>query len=96
MERLKQSKRQGLASARPDGGTEELVRASAGRRVKIICTIGPACNSEALMRDLMRRGMDVARLNFSHGTHADHAIHIERLRRVAAEETRTICILQDL
>jgi pyruvate kinase len=67
-----------------------------GRRAKIICTIGPACDSESAMRDLMRLGMDVARLNFSHGTHEDHARHIDRLRRVALKEERTICILQDL
>ncbi len=48
------------------------------------------------MRDLMRLGMDVARLNFSHGSHAEHAAHIQRLRRAAAKEGRTICILQDL
>jgi len=68
----------------------------ATRRAKIICTIGPACNSEALMRDLLRLGMDVARLNFSHGTHADHAHNIQRLRRAAEREGRTVCILQDL
>jgi pyruvate kinase len=68
----------------------------ADRRAKIICTIGPACNSEPVLRDLMRLGMDVARLNFSHGTHEEHAQIIERLRRVADEENRTICILQDL
>jgi pyruvate kinase len=66
------------------------------RRAKIVCTIGPACNTEAAMRELMRAGMDVARLNFSHGTHADHLAIIQRLRKVAAEEHRTICILQDL
>ena len=44
----------------------------------------------------MRLGMDVARLNFSHGTHEDHAHNIERLRRTAKKENRTICILQDL
>jgi pyruvate kinase len=66
------------------------------RRAKIICTIGPACNTEAAMRDLMRLGMDVARLNFSHGTHEDHAQNIARLRRSAEREARTICILQDL
>jgi pyruvate kinase len=66
------------------------------RRAKIICTIGPACNTEAVMRDLMRLGMDIARLNFSHGTHEDHAQHIQRLRRAAQREGRTICILQDL
>jgi pyruvate kinase len=48
------------------------------------------------MRDLMRLGMDVARLNFSHGTHEDHARNIERLRLAAKKENRTICILQDL
>ena len=66
------------------------------RRAKIICTIGPACNSEARLRDLLRLGMDVARLNFSHGSHQDHAHNIERLRRAAARERRTVCILQDL
>jgi pyruvate kinase len=70
--------------------------AAAIRRAKIICTVGPACNSEAMLRDLMRLGMDVARLNFSHGSHEEHARHIERLRRVAEQENRTICILQDL
>jgi len=66
------------------------------RRAKIICTIGPACHSEAAMRELLRLGMDVARLNFSHGSHEDHARNIERLRRAAAREGRTVCILQDL
>ncbi len=67
-----------------------------GRRAKIICTIGPACNTEAPMRDLLRLGMDVARLNFSHGTHEDHAHNITRLRHAAEREGRTVCILQDL
>ncbi|HET9836740.1 MAG TPA: pyruvate kinase [Candidatus Angelobacter sp.] len=66
------------------------------RKAKIVCTIGPASSSEAVLRDLMRAGMDVARLNFSHGTHEEHARVIDRLRRVAAKEGRTVCILQDL
>jgi pyruvate kinase len=66
------------------------------RRAKIICTVGPASNSEDALRDLMRLGMDVARLNFSHGTHKEHGKIIERLRRVARKENRTLCILQDL
>jgi pyruvate kinase len=66
------------------------------RRAKIICTIGPACHSEAIMRDLLRLGMDVARLNFSHGSHEEHAHNIARLRRAAEREGRTVCILQDL
>ena len=80
-------------SARP---SPEISAKSAPRRAKIICTIGPACNTEAMMRDLLRRGMDIARLNFSHGTHEDHALNIQRLRRAAQREGRTLCILQDL
>ncbi len=66
------------------------------RRAKIVCTIGPASKSEEMIRELMLSGMDVARVNFSHGTHDDHAAVIQRLRSVAAELGRTICILQDL
>jgi pyruvate kinase len=77
-------------------GSSERSHAAARRRAKIICTIGPACHTEDAMRDLMRLGMDVARLNFSHGTHEDHARNIERLRLAAENENRTICILQDL
>ena len=66
------------------------------RRAKIVCTIGPASDTEEMMRELMLRGMNVARLNFSHGSHEDHARVIRRLRKVAAELGRTICILQDL
>src|SRR6266536_5037234 len=66
------------------------------RRAKIICTIGPSCSTEAALRELMQSGMDVARLNFSHGSPQDHVRRIETLRQVAAAEGRTICILQDL
>ena len=66
------------------------------RRAKIVCTIGPSSQSEATIRELLRAGMDVARLNFSHGTHEDHAKVIERIRRAAQKENRSICILQDL
>ncbi len=66
------------------------------RQAKIVCTLGPASNSEEMLHDLMRHGMDVARLNFSHGTHDDHAKVIQLLRKVAAAQDRTICILQDL
>ena len=66
------------------------------RRAKIIATIGPSSNTEATLRDLLRLGMDVARLNFSHGTHEEHARNIDRIRRAARKEGRTACILQDL
>src|SRR5580700_5853764 len=95
-----------MKSRRPQPATENFSITSrpslpspaspARRRAKIICTIGPACHSEAAMRDLLRLGMDVARLNFSHGTHEEHAHNIERLRRAAEKESRTVCILQDL
>ena len=41
------------------------------RRAKIVATLGPSCNTETVFRELVRAGLDVARLNFSHGTHAD-------------------------
>jgi pyruvate kinase len=68
----------------------------ASRRAKIICTIGPSCNTGPVLRTLLEAGMDVARLNFSHGSHQEHARHIQVLRQAAAAEGRTICILQDL
>jgi pyruvate kinase len=74
----------------PEGGHAD------PRRAKIIATIGPSSNSEAILRDLLRLGMDVARLNFSHGTHEEHARNIDRIRRAARKEGRTVCILQDL
>jgi pyruvate kinase len=66
------------------------------RRAKIVCTLGPATSSESMIRDLIHMGMDVARLNFSHGSHEDHAAMIAMVRQVAQSEGRSICILQDL
>ena len=71
-------------------------RQAVARRAKIVCTIGPASSSEGMIRELLRAGMDVARLNFSHSTHEEHARLIERLRRAAEKEDRTLAILQDL
>lgn len=66
------------------------------RRAKIVATIGPSCWDENILSNLLKAGMNVARLNFSHGTHQSHAKVITRLRKVAAELDRSICILQDL
>ena len=66
------------------------------RRAKIVCTIGPASRSLDVLRALVDAGMDVARLNFSHGSHADHAAVVADLRRVADEAGRPLAILQDL
>ena len=68
----------------------------AARRAKIVCTLGPASNTEEMHRELLRSGMDVARLNFSHGTPDDHARMIESLRKVSAREGVPLCLLQDL
>jgi len=66
------------------------------RCAKIVATIGPACREEAIIRQLLMAGVNVARLNFSHGSHDHHAEVVTRLRRVATELGRTVCILQDL
>jgi pyruvate kinase len=66
------------------------------RRAKIVCTIGPACSSEETMAALLDAGMNVARLNFSHGTHAEHAATIASLRRVSHRLNKPLAILQDL
>ena len=66
------------------------------RRAKIVCTIGPASRSPEALRALVAAGMNVARLNFSHGSHADHASVVADLRRIADEAKRPLAILQDL
>ena len=65
------------------------------RKTKIVCTIGPACNSEEMLRKLCLAGMNVARLNFSHGSHEDHLQNIERIKKVRAELEMPIAILLD-
>src|SRR5947199_415158 len=69
---------------------------STRRKAKIVCTLGPSSNTAPIIRDLIRSGMDVARLNFSHGTNEDKARLINTIREVATAENRPICILQDL
>jgi pyruvate kinase len=66
------------------------------RHSKIVCTIGPATRATRMIRKLMQAGMDVARLNFSHGTHEEHAQSIAMLRDVAMEQKKPIAILADL
>ncbi len=66
------------------------------RKTKIIVTIGPSSSDEETLSRLISDGMDCARLNFSHGTHAEHAAVIERIRRLSRERNRTVGILQDL
>jgi pyruvate kinase len=66
------------------------------RRAKIVGTLGPASNQEPVFRELVRAGLDVARLNFSHGTHPEKLKLIEMVRKVSREEDKPICILGDL
>ena len=66
------------------------------RTTKIVCTIGPASSSEPVLRALIQAGMNVARLNFSHGTHEEHGRRIALIRRLAREHDAPVAILQDL
>src|SRR5438552_14701224 len=66
------------------------------RRTKIVCTIGPATNSDEKLEQLIRAGMNVARLNFSHGMQDEEALVIERIQAISARLGCSIAILQDL
>ena len=66
------------------------------RRAKIVCTIGPVTATPEKIRELVWAGMDVARLNFSHGTHADHARVYSMVREASDESGRAVGILADL
>ncbi|MFM7578590.1 MAG: pyruvate kinase, partial [Microcystaceae cyanobacterium] len=63
---------------------------------KIVVTIGPASDSKKVLRELLLAGMNVARLNFSHGQYAEHADRIQRLRATAEELDLPLMLLQDL
>ncbi|MGP1434533.1 MAG: pyruvate kinase [Catonella sp.] len=65
------------------------------RKTKIICTIGPASESEEMIRKLCKAGMNVARLNFSHGTHEDHKKRVETIKKVRNELDLPIAIMLD-
>src|SRR5262245_45716913 len=66
------------------------------RKAKIICTLGPASSSRPVLESMIRAGMDVARLNFSHGTHEEHLRRLELIRRLSRKLGRPVAILQDL
>ncbi|HWG35738.1 MAG TPA: pyruvate kinase, partial [Gemmatimonadaceae bacterium] len=66
------------------------------RRTKIVCTLGPSTATHDAIRSIAEAGMNVARLNFSHGTHADHAERIRTVRQIAEELGQPIAILGDL
>lgn len=66
------------------------------RKAKIVATIGPASQDEAMLESMIRAGMNVARLNFSHGTHEEQAARIASIRRISAKLGVPVAILQDL
>ena len=66
------------------------------RKTKIICTIGPASQTEETLKKLSLNGMDVARLNFSHGTHEDHLATINHIRQASSKTTKNSEILMDI
>jgi pyruvate kinase len=66
------------------------------KRTKIVCTIGPASRDEKVLRRMIRAGMNVARINFSYGDHAEHARDIAHVRRIAQEEGVVVAVMGDL
>src|SRR5687767_15999619 len=66
------------------------------RKAKIVATIGPASHKEEILEKLIRAGMNVARMNFSHGTHEQHAERIALIRKLEEKLGVSIGILQDL
>lgn len=66
------------------------------KRTKIVCTLGPATNTVEIIHDLVNAGMNIARLNFSHGTHEEHARLIRAIREVEKITQEPIAIIQDL
>ncbi|SUM89797.1 pyruvate kinase [Staphylococcus saprophyticus] len=65
------------------------------RKTKIVCTIGPASESEEMLEKLIKAGMNVARLNFSHGDHVEHKARIDTIRKVSKRLGKTVAILLD-
>lgn len=65
------------------------------RKTKIICTIGPSCDNEKTLTEMCKAGMNVARLNFSHGTHAEHKQKIELVKKVREKLNMPIAIMLD-
>jgi len=66
------------------------------RRAKIVATLGPSTEDEGCLEQLLQAGLDVARLNFSHGSHDEHAVLIERIKQLRKRACKPIAILQDL
>ena len=65
------------------------------RKTKIICTLGPACDNDELLKEMIKNGLDCARLNFSHGTHEEQKVRMDRVKRIREELGVPLPILLD-
>lgn len=76
--------------------SESLPMRLAKKKTKLVATLGPSCSDDETVRKLIESGVNLFRLNFSHGEHGDHAANIERVRRIADELGETVGVLQDI
>lgn len=74
----------------PEKGSDTMIK-----KTKIVCTLGPAVDKEEVMRQLVFEGMDVARLNFSHGSHEEHLVRANMLKKIRKELNKPIALLLD-
>ena len=65
------------------------------RKTKIVCTIGPSCQDEKTLSEMLDAGMNVARLNFSHGTHEEHQARIDLLKKIRHDKHKPLAIMLD-
>src|SRR5262249_44721137 len=65
-------------------------------RTKIVATVGPASRDPAVLRQMVESGVDIFRLNFSHGTHEEHSETLREIRSIATDMGRELAVLQDL
>ena len=65
------------------------------RKTKIVCTLGPATDKEGVLREMMLSGMNVARFNFSHGTHSEHKVRLDAVKALREEDQKLISLRYD-
>jgi len=65
------------------------------KRTKIVCTIGPSSEKRSILEKMIKHGMNVARLNFSHGSYKHHKLLIKNIRQAAVNKNANVAILQD-
>ena len=63
------------------------------RKTKIVCTLGPACDNKETLRAMINEGMNVARINMSHGTHEEQKVRLDRLKEVIKESGKNVAMV---